>query len=465
MPRVHAFTDDALGDHDAVGLALAIRRGEVSALEATEAAIRRLEAVDPDLNGMAHRTYDAALAAARAPRPGFFSGVPTLVKDNSDVAGVRTQHGTDSYVAKVPRRHGALAAMLAQLGLVTLGKSQLSEYGFSPAAEHPRLGAVRSPWDTDRVAGASSAGAGAFVAAGAVPIAHGNDGGGSIRIPASANGLVGLKPTRGRIAQDPYFAVIPVKIVADGVLSRTVRDTAAFLREAERVYAAPGLAPVGDVTRPGRRRLRIGWFTSALQWTATPEVAAMAERTAALLESLGHRVHPVQAPVPPTFADDFVLYWSSLAAALVRTGPFHGRSWDPTRLDHLTLGLAEHGMRHMRALPAAIAGLRRAQAQAERFMTSYDVVLTPTVSHETPLVGHLDPMQPYERVLERVMAWVSFTPWANATGAPSVSLPLGTTASGLPHGMMLTGRHGREATLLELAYELEDAVGWARIQD
>jgi amidase len=465
MPRVHAFTDDALGHHDAVGLALALKRGEVSPTEVVEAAMTRLETVDRALNGLARRRYEDGRRDAREihPHDAFFAGVPTLIKDNSDVAGLPTQHGTDAYVARPARRDGELARLFGELGLITLGKSQLSEWGFSATAEHPRLGAVRSPWDTERVAGASSAGAAALVAAGAIPIAHGNDGGGSIRIPASVNGLVGLKPTRGRIAQDAYFAVIPVNIVADGVLTRTVRDTAAFLREAELVRRSPGLPPIGDVVRAGRRRLRIGFFTSALRFAATPEVDRLTRGTAALLESLGHHVHEIEAPVPATFAEDFVLYWAELAATLVRTGPLRGRTWDPAKLDHLTRGLAEHGLYHLRSLPSVVSSLRRAQAQAEQSMSSYDVVLTPTVSHETPRVGYLDPMQPYEQVLERLMSWVSFTPWANVTGAPSLSLPLATTASGLPQGMMLTGRWGREATLLELAFELEESRPFARL--
>ena len=141
--------------------------------------------------------------------------------------------------------------MFLATGLVPLGKTQLSEFGFSPSAEHPRLGPVRSPWDTARTAGASSAGTAALVAAGAVPLAHGNDGGGSIRIPAAVNGLVGLKPTRDRLAQDKLNRQMPVRIVSDGVLTRSVRDTAAFLREAEHVYRALQLPPIGDVTRPG----------------------------------------------------------------------------------------------------------------------------------------------------------------------------------------------------------------------
>lgn len=459
MPRVSAFREDALGAHDAVGLASALLHGRVTASEVVEAAIARIEAVDPELHAVAVRTYNTARALAIAPKPGFFSGVPTLIKDNVDVAGVRTQHGTDAYLAPVPRRNGDTAATLFATGLISLGKSQLSEYGFSAAAEHARLGVVRSPWDTERVAGASSAGAAALVAAGAVPLAHGNDGGGSIRIPASVNGLVGLKPTRGRIPQDPYYLALPVRIVAEGVLTRSVRDTAAFHREAEIVRPARDLPPIGDVTRPGRRRLRIAWFTEALGRSATPEVVALTHETARLLHDLGHRVHEVIAPVSPSFADDYVLYWAELAVALLNTGRLR-RDWNPERLDNLTRGLAAHGLRDVRRLPGAVARLRREQAVAERFFTSYDVLLTPTVAHETPKVGWLDPSQPFETVLPRLMDWVAFTPWANVTGLPSISLPLATTASGLPHGMMFTGRHGREATLLELSFELEEARGW-----
>ena len=165
--------------------------------------------------------------------------------------------------------------MFLATGLVPLGKTQLSEFGFSPSAEHPRLGPVRSPWDTTRTAGASSAGTAALVAAGAVPLAHGNDGGGSIRIPAAVNGLVGLKPTRDRLAQDKLNRQMPVRIVSDGVLTRSVRDTAAFLREAERVYRELRLPPIGDVTRPGHKRLRIAVHTAGIGRAASPEVVEL----------------------------------------------------------------------------------------------------------------------------------------------------------------------------------------------
>ncbi|MCD4533515.1 amidase [Nocardioides sp. cx-169] len=466
MNRVHTFTDDALGELDAVGLVEALHQGAVSVPEVVEAAIARVERVDPDLNAVAFRAYDRARAEARAPRAGYFAGVPTFVKDNVDVAGMPTQQGTDSYVGRPQAADGDFARMYLATGLLPLGKTQLSEYGFSAAAEHPRLGAVRSPWSTDHVAGASSAGSAALVAAGAVPLAHANDGGGSIRIPAAVNGLVGLKPTRDRLAQDKLARDMPIRIVSDGVLTRSVRDTAAFLREAETVYRALHLPPIGDITRPGKRRLRVALNTTGMGVSADAEVTALTEGVAALLEDLGHHVEPVEAMmVPDTFRDDFLLYWSMLAMFLVRTGRrTHGRSWAPQNLDNLTLGLDRHCRRNLHRLPRAIRRLRRTRAHSEAFFGQYDVLLTPTLATGTPQVGHLDPTRDYDTIMGRLLDWVAFTPLQNATGDPAVSLPLATTAEGLPLGVMFGAGAGREATLLGLSYELEQARPWARIQ-
>ena len=465
MTRVHAFGDDVLGELDAVGLAARIQSRAVSVAEVVEAAIARAERVNPALNAIAHPAYERARDEARSPRGGFFAGVPSFLKDNVDVAGMPTHHGTDAFTSR-PRHHdGDFARMFLATGLVPLGKTRLSEFGFSASAEHPRLGAVRCPSDTDRSAGASSAGSAALVAAGAVPIAHANDGGGSIRIPAAVNGLVGLKPTRDRLAQDKLMRDMPVRIVSDGVVTRSVRDTAAFYREAEKVYRELRLPPVGDITRPGRARLRVAVITSGVGVDASPEVADLTLKTARLLEELGHRVEPASAPVAGSFPDDFLLYWSLLALALVRTGKRrHGRSWDPERLDNLTLGLARNARRNLHRVPLAITRLKRSRRLTAEFFGSYDVVLTPTLATETPLVGHLDPTQDYDTIMERLLGWVAFTPLQNASGDPAISLPLATTASGLPQGMMFGAAAGREATLLELAYELEEARPWARIQ-
>lgn len=458
MPRVHAFTDDALRDLDAVGLVAALHAGEVSAPEVVDAAIARTEAVDPELGAVAWRSWDRARAEAGALRGGFFAGVPTFVKDNVDVAGMPTLQGTDAYVGRPAVRDGDFARMYLATGLVALGKTRLSEYGFNAACEHPRLGPVRNPWDPTRTAGASSAGSAALVAAGAVPIAHANDGGGSIRIPAAVNGLVGLKPTRGRLAQDAILRGQPVRIVSDGVVTRSVRDTAALFREAEKVYRPLKLPPIGDITRPGKQRLRVAVHTGGAGRSADADTIAATWRTATLLEELGHHVEEVPAPVPDSFPDDFLLYWATLAGALVAGGRRnHGRTFDRSRLDPLTMGLARHAARSAHRIPGAIARLRRTSGQAERFHERWDVALTPTLASAAPPIGHLSPEPGFGQVMERLLDWVVFTPWQNATGAPAVSLPLATTPEGLPLGMMLAAAPGREALLLELSYELEQA--------
>jgi amidase len=466
MARVHAYADDALGDLDAVGLTEALAARRVSIPDVVEAAIARTERVDPQLGAVAVDCFERARSEAVAPRGGFFAGVPTYVKDNSDLAGLPTMQGTDAFDARPAKRDGDFARMFLATGVVPLGKTRLSEYGFSAVAEHPRLGAVRNPWDTDRTAGASSSGSGALVAAGAVPLAHANDGGGSIRIPAAVNGLVGLKPTRGRIAQDAMMRKMPVRVVADGVVTRSVRDTAAFLREAEKVYRDLRLAPVGDVTGPTHARRRVAVVTDGVGVEASPEVEKLTRQTAELVESLGHHVEWIEQPVPTSFKEDFLLYWGVLASSILATGRLeHGRSWDRSKHDLLTLGLDRHCRRNLAHVPGAIRRLRASSRISEDLAASYDVVLTPTLARETPEVGWLDPMQDYDTVMDRLLSWVAYTPLQNATGAPAISLPLATTASGLPHGMMFAAAHGGEALLLELAYELEAAAPWPLLRD
>src|SRR5579884_839534 len=313
MRRVHAFGDDALGDLDAVAIAEAINSGQLARADIIEAAIARTEAVNPALNGLAYQAFDRARAET-PPTDAFFSGVPTFIKDNVDVAGLPTMRGTDAWVPRRAPVDGEFTRLYLGTGLISLGKTQLSEYGFSPSAEHPRLGPVRNPWNTDYTAGASSSGSAAFVAAGAVPIAHANDGGGSIRIPAACNGLVGLKPSRGRLPVDAELRRMPVGIVTNGVLSRSVRDTAAFYAEADPSRPDRRLRPIGDVTGPGKQRLKIAVLTRSVERECSPEVRDLTLQSAGLLEELGHHVERLdKPPVPASFAADFLLYWASLA--------------------------------------------------------------------------------------------------------------------------------------------------------
>jgi amidase len=399
MRHVHAFGDDALGDLDAVGLADAIGSGRVSRAEAVEAAIARTEAVNRAVNGLAYQAFDRARDEASAQaKDGFFSGVPTFIKDNVDVAGLPTMAGTDAWVPRRAVVDGEFTRLYLATGMTALGKTQMSEYGFSAAAEHPRLGAVRNPWNTDHTAGASSSGSGAFVAAGVVPIAHANDGGGSIRIPAACNGLVGLKPSRGRLPLDKDMRRMPIRLVANGVVTRSVRDTVAFYREAERIWRHPKLPPIGDVKHAGKQRLRIAVITRSLTRECSAELRELTLKSAGLLEELGHRVdHVEDPPVPSSFVTDFVLYW-----ALLATGQIHlsrrkvGDTFDRTRLDNLTLGLDRHARRNMHRLPLAIMRLRGTRRYTARFAQTYDAVLTPTVADETPQIGYLDPTADYQ---------------------------------------------------------------------
>jgi amidase len=464
VTRISAFSDDALGDLDAVGVADALRQGRISRSEAVEAAIARTEKVNPDLNGLVYEAFDRARARAAAPQPygGFFDGVPTFIKDNVAVTGMPTRRGTDAWEPRPETADGDFAKAYLATGLNPLGKTQMSEFGFSAAAEHPRLGPVRNPWNTDYTAGASSSGSGAFVAAGVVPIAHANDGGGSIRIPASCNGLVGLKPSRGRLPLDAELRQMPVRIVANGVLTRSVRDTAAFYREVEKTSRNTKLPAMGDITGPDTQRLRIAVLTRSVKRESSDEVRGVTLKTGALLEGLGHRVDYLdEQPIPGYFVDDFVLYWAFLAMAQVRTGRrAYGPSFDRTRLDNLTLGLEKHAIRNLHRVPLAIARLATLRRVTARIYRTYDVLVMPTLADEPLRIGHLDPTADYEQIMDRLIDWVAFTPLQNVTGEPAISLPLAESANCLPIGIMFAGALGQDATLLKLAYELEAAQPW-----
>lgn len=465
--RVHAFGDDALGQHDAVGLAEELRTGRVSRHDVVAAAVDRTRRLDEQLHGLAVDRFGEALAEADRPGAGFFAGQPTFVKDNSDVEGLPTQHGSRAFEAHPAEVHGDFARMFGLIGTTTIGKTRLSEYGFSASAEFSDEPPVRNPWNTRHSSGASSAGSAALVAAGAVPMAHANDGGGSIRIPAACCGLVGLKATRGRIPSDKLNREMPVRIVHDGVLTRSVRDTAAFVRESERVYRDLELPPVGDVRRPGRPRLRVALVTDSIgDRHADAETLRVLGETASLLEDLGHRVEEVDVPVSTTFGDDFLNYWSTLALFLDANGhrTFHP-SYDKTLNDNLTRGLARHAVRNAWRLPLSIVRLRLSHRLTKAFFATHDVVLNPVLARVTPEIGWLSPAQPYETVIERLTEWVAFTPLQNATGDPAISLPMGASETGLPIGVQLSAPRGYERRLLEVAYELEEARPFRRIQD
>lgn len=465
--RVHAFTDDALGDCDATGLAERIARGEVAAREAAEAAVRRTEAMQPLLNAVAHPDFERAVGVASGTTTGPFRGVPTFVKDNLDVAGLPTGHGTEAFVAEPAPTDSPVVRQLKAVGLTVLGKSRMPEFGFSASTEYATADPVRNPWHRGYSTGASSGGAAALVASGVVPIAHANDGGGSTRIPAAACGLVGLKPTRGRLVPDVSDTRLPVRIVTQGVLTRSVRDTARFYAAMEERWRNPALPPVRLVEGPGRTRLRVGVVLDSVTGVPTDaETRAAVLATAELLDGLGHRVEETAIPVPARFAEDFSLYWGLLGLLVSVAGRrvFSPR-FDPARTDNLTRGLADMCRRQLARTPGMLVRLRRSTRAYRRAFTRFDVLLSPVLAHTTPPLGHLSPTLPFEVLFPRLQEYVAFTPLNNASGGPGISLPLGRTTQGLPLGCQLSADLGDERTLLELAFELEAARPWPRIQD
>jgi amidase len=246
-----------------------------------------------------------------------------------------------------------------------------------------------------------------------------------------------------------------------------VRDTAVFHREAEKIYRNLELPPIGDIRGPARRRLRIALVTQSVSGRVTdPECIAVVEDAAKLLEAEGHMIEPAVAPVPESFVADFSLYWAMLAGYMNGTGRLTiDRAYDTTKTDNLTRGLAREFRRNAHRLPRAISRLRASQRTSRRFFEQYDAVLSPTLGHPAPLLGHLNPGQPFENHFERLLEWVTFTPLQNATGDPAISLPTGMSAAGTPIGVQVAAPLGREATLIELAYEVEAAQPFARIED
>jgi amidase len=372
------------------------------------------------------------------------------------VAGLPTRFGSRAVASRIARSHGAVTKELLAQGFAILGKTRLPEFGLSPSTEPEQGEPTRNPWNPAYSSGGSSGGSAALVAAGVVPIAHGNDGGGSIRIPASCCGLVGLKLTRGRIVIGEAARMMPVSIVSEGVLTRTVRDTAHFVAGIERRRRSRWLPSVGLVEGPSQTRLRIGVVLDSINdLRSCSETRQAVERVARVLEKLGHRVEPLVPPVPLSFLDDFKLYWAFLAFTVARFGKASFPGFDPTKLERFTSGLARYYERRFSRTPLAMARLRVSSVQYARTFRRYDAVLSPVLAHTVPKVGHLHPEVPFEELFERILKFTAFTPLNNAAGSPALALPASLSSAGLPLGVQLSSAHGAERTLLELAYELE----------
>ena len=456
--HVSAIADDALGTSDAVDLIRRLRQREVSAPELHRASRERIRAADAALNAVVVEIGDDP----GTDHDGPFAGIPIALKDNEDLRGYPTSWGSAAFGGRRAAGSSPIAAQLLSLGMRPLVKTTMPEFGLTATTEALRFGPTRNPWDTDRSTGGSSGGSAALVAAGAVPLAHANDGGGSIRIPASCCGLVGLKPSRGRIVDLPDRERAPVNLVTQGVVTRSVRDTALFFAAAEQRYRNPALPPIGHVERPVSRRLRVGLLATGYRGLEfSPVAAEAAQRAGALCESLGHRVEPVDHGYPETFGHDFLRYWALLAFGFKNLGRYaFGANFDGRRTEPFTDGMA--GLLRLEAerVPASLLRLRRFAHSEQRLERRYDIVIAPVLGHEPPLIGWLGAEVPFRTHLVRLLRYAMSTPVQNVIGAPAISLPIARSPRGLPVGVQFSADVGRESLLLALALQLEEAAPW-----
>lgn len=469
---------DDLAALDATAQAALVRAGEVSPVELVQAAIDRSEAVAEELNAIIHPRYEEALAEAAGDLgDGPFAGVPFVLKDLDGVAAGMPLHAGTRFLKDhgyVPSVDSELTARFRRAGLVVIGRTNTPELGLVTTTEPEAYGPSRNPWDTTRSTGGSSGGSAAAVAAGVVPMGHAGDGGGSIRIPASECGLVGLKPTRGRITMGPELGEAWAGLVARLAVTRSVRDTAALLDAVagkgvgDPYWAPPPARPyVDELTEPAGR-LRIGWTAASLDGTieVDPQVAAATEATAALLEELGHEVEVAEVPFPAEAVAHFlVAYTAWVARELDRLGEAVGAAPTSDGFEAGTWALAEAG----RAVTApqylaALDGLHAVTRQAVAWWEAdgHDLLLTPTISELPPTLGQFgstpeDPMAG----LFRSTGPAHFTAPFNITGQPALSLPLHQSTEGLPIGVQLVAAPAREDVLLRVGAQLEAARPWS----
>jgi amidase len=479
------------------GLAIAdlVRRRALSAAEVTEAALARMAARNPRLNAVVRPLESMARTmAAKVDLDAPFAGVPMLIKDlMTTIAGVPTSNGTRVLQAIIPDHDSELVARYRGAGAVFIGKANTPELGLTPYTESEALGPARNPWDPTKTTGGSSGGSGAAVAARIVPIAHGGDGGGSLRIPASCNGVFAIKPTRGRMPTGPDVGDAWRGFVQEHVITRSVRDSAAMLdATAGEDTGTPVACPRQDrpfleeVTRePGRLRVAVT-TTPFFGSTVHPDCVAALEDAAALLESLGHDVIRAE---PVVDAQSLSQAFLTVVAAEARAdiewiGAQLKRAPRSDDVELTTWALGLVGKAASAAdYATSVRTLQVAGRTVGRFFTNYDVLVTPTLGTPPFTIGALQPSAA-ERAMLRVVAglglggvlkaagllnetakkvygFIPYTPLFNVTGQPAMSVPLHWNAAGLPIGTQLVSRFGDEATLFRVAGQLERARPWA----
>jgi amidase len=465
---------DELLFRPATELAELVRSGQLSATELVSTSLERIDELDQEINAFTHVAHESALAAAQEIGPSDarpFAGVPIAIKDNRPVAGMPLTMCSDLFGDFVPDHDSFLVRRLLEAGFVIVGKTALPEMGILPTTESRRFGPTHNPWRLDRTPGGSSGGSAAAVAAGMVPVAHGNDGGGSTRIPAACCGLVGLKAARGRVSVGPDGGQSFLSI--DGVLTRTVAETAALLdvmagyELGDANWAPPPPRSYAEQGREGPRSARIGLaLNMPLEDAELDPLCEQAARDAAgLLESLGHKVEEIAPPWSGlNLLNDFTRAFGPLISMQTFIGGvIRGREAREEDVEPLTweMWLGARAQDTITYLTAQ-GRLESAARSIVAFLAPYDAVLTPALARRPVPIGEIhgrgpDPWTHYRRS----GAFTPYTAIVNVTGAPAIALPLYHGEDGLPLAVQLIGRPAQEGTLLALAAQLERAHPWA----
>jgi amidase len=468
-------SDSDLMFQSASELAEMVRAGEISARELVQASLARIEELNPALNAFVEIDAERALASAAEIAPGDrrpFAGVPIAIKNNRPVQGLRLTYGCSLMADHVSDYDHNVTRRLRDAGFVIVGTTTLPEYGILPTTEARLFGPTRNPWDLQRTTGGSSGGSAAAVAAGMVPVAHGNDGGGSTRIPAACCGLVGLKPARGRISLAPELGDSSLGI--DGVLTRTVSDTAAILdilagyEVGDATWAPPPSEPFAHSAGadPGKLRIAASTLPPIADAVVDPMCAQAVSDAAEILRSLGHEVEEVDPPWRQEGLQEIfgAVFSNLIALSIAYSGTIAGR--DPAAADMEPMSWAIYSMvKKMNAVDGLTMAVQL-QGFARRlvsFLEPYDALLTPALAERPLPLGTLDTAAPDPMsTFTRSGLFTPFTPIFNATGQPGISLPLFEGDDGLPLGVQIVGRPVGEAGLLALAAQLEEARPWAQ---
>lgn len=460
--------------YDGLGLGELVRKGEVTAAELLEEAIARAEKHNGKINAVVYKFYEQAReTAARKAGNGPFEGVPFLLKDIlGDCQGVPTRFASRYFPAFPSPVDSEVVARYKRAGLIPFAKTNAPEFGLPPVTEPQLYGPCRNPWNTDFTVGGSSGGSAAAVAAGIVPLAHGNDGGGSIRIPAACCGLVGLKPTRGRISLAPNLGDVMGGLVNEHVLTRSVRDSAAALDATEGYvpgdpYTAPSKKnPYLEEVRTHPGRLKIAFSSQSFLQDAPlhKEAVRAVEEAARLCTELGHEV--IEAA--PAFnyeqvADAFFSVYAAGHASLIEAiKQITGVPPTPETMESLAFNFYEKGEKVTAAqYLMAVATLQSLSRQIAVFFEDYDISLSPALGCPPLKIGAIDLIGPSASLMDpKITVFAHFNPYFNLSGQPAISLPLHWTAEGLPLGVLFGGKYGDEATLFRIAGQIEQARPW-----